>query len=232
MKISKGFIVNEGRKGMAEFIGTFLLVFFGAGAIIIDGISGGALGHLGIAVAFGLVVLAVIYALGEISGAHLNPAVSWAFFLSGRFPWTSAVLYTIAQMLAAAAASYTLALLFPQTSITGMTQPAYDSGSAFAMEFILSFTLMFVIIHVATGSKEQGLMAGLAIGLTVLLCALVGGPVTGASMNPARSFGPALAAGDFSNFWIYILGPLSGMATSILAWKIIRPSPQKISVIK
>lgn len=220
------------RQSLAEFIGTFLLVFFGTGAIIVDIVSGGAITHLGISVAFGLVVLAVIYALGELSGAHLNPAVSWSFFLAGRLPWRTAAFFTFAQLAGGCLASYCLVFLFPEAGSTGMTMPVGGTAESFVMELLLSFTLMFVIIHVATGSKEQGLMAGLAIGFTVLLCALVGGPISGASMNPARSLGPALAAGNFAHFWIYLLGPFAGMAIAIGSWRLLRPEGQKIRVAK
>ena len=207
---------------VAEFIGTFLLVFFGTGAIIVDRLYDGAVTHLGIAVAFGLVVMVVIYAIGEISGAHLNPAVTWSFFIARRIGLAQAVWYTLFQILAAIAASGVLKMMFPQTMTMGETLPSHGIWSAVVMEFILSFTLMFVIINLATGSKEQGLMAGLSIGFTVLICALMGGPVSGASMNPARSIGPALVAWNLNLLWIYIVTPVLGAVSSIYIWKIIK----------
>ncbi|BFP40316.1 hypothetical protein FGF1_11610 [Flavobacteriaceae bacterium GF1] len=206
---------------VAEFIGTFLLVFFGTGAIIVDGLYDGMVTHLGVAIVFGLVVLVVIYAIGEISGAHLNPAVTWAFFVAKRIEAPKAVWYTLAQILAAIAASAILRAMFPETITMGETLPSNGLLPATLMEFILTFTLMFVIINVATGSKEQGLMAGLSIGFTVLICALMGGPVSGASMNPARSIGPALIGGNHTHLWMYIIVPLLGAISSIYVWKII-----------
>ena len=206
---------------VAEFIGTFLLVFFGTGAIIVDGLYDGMVTHLGVALVFGLVVLVVIYAIGEISGAHLNPAVTWAFFVAKRIEAPKAVWYTLAQILAAIAASAILRAMFPETITMGETLPSNGLLPATIMEFILTFTLMFVIINVATGSKEQGVMAGLSIGFTVLICELMGGPVSGASMNPARSIGPALIGGNPTHLWMYIIVPLLGAISSIYVWKII-----------
>lgn len=209
---------------VAEFIGTFLLVFFGTGAIVVDAVYEGVITHLGIAVVFGLVVLAIIYAIGEISGAHLNPAVTWGFYMAQRINLSKALGYTLVQIVAALAASGVLRLMFPQAGTLGETLPSHGLWPAALMEFILTFTLMFVIINVATGSKEQGHMAGLSIGCTVLICALMGGPVSGASMNPARSIGPALVSGNPTHLWMYIVVPLLGAMSSIYAWKIINPT--------
>ncbi len=206
---------------VAEFIGTFLLVFFGTGAIIVDGLYDGMVTPLGVALVFGLVVLVVIYAIGEISGAHLNPAVTWAFFVAKRIEAPKAVWYTLTQIIAAIAASAILRAMFPETITMGETLPSNGLLPATIMEFILTFTLMFVIINVATGSKEQGVMAGLSIGFTVLICALMGGPVSGASMNPARSIGPALIGGNPTHLWMYVIVPLLGAISSIYVWKII-----------
>lgn len=210
------------KETLAEGIGTFLLVFFGTGAIVINSLYDGVIGHLGIAITFGLVVTAVIYALGEISGAHLNPAVTWAFFLAKRITASKAVSYTIAQLLGAIFASWVLKLIFPMTEILGQTLPSGGIMPAIILEIILSFALMFVIINVATGSKEQGVAAGLAIGFTVLICALIGGPISGASMNPARSIGPAVLALNFEHLWLYCIAPVVGTFLSILAWWGIR----------
>ncbi len=207
---------------ISEFIGTFALVFFGAGAVLADEFSGGALGNVGIAAVFGAVVSGVIYALGPISGAHINPAVSIAFALSGKFAWRKVPWYAAAQFLGAALASFLLSVILPSVETFGQTQPHTGIWPTFLLEFIFTFFLMLVIIFVSTGSKEQGLMAGLAIGLTVFLEAAMGGPLTGASMNPARSFGPDVAAGDFSNLWIYFFAPVLGAAFSILIWRVLK----------
>jgi aquaporin Z len=210
------------RTSIAEFLGTFLLVFFGTGAIVVDDVYQGIIGHLGIAVAFGLVVLIVIYAIGEISGAHLNPAVSIGFLVAKRMAIKKTVWYITAQILGAILASLVLRSLFPEAMTLGETLPKGSLVQSFIMEFILSFTLMFVIINVATGSKEQGITAGLAIGFTVLICALLGGPVSGASMNPARSIGPALVTFDIHHLWLYIVSPILGAVSSIFTWKIVK----------
>ncbi|MBT8303039.1 MAG: MIP family channel protein [Bacteroidia bacterium] len=210
------------KTSFAEFIGTFLLVFFGTGAIVVDDVYNGIVGHLGISVAFGLVVLIVIYAIGEISGAHLNPAVSLGFFAAKRMPFNKTVWYIIAQILGAILASMALKGLFPESMTLGETMPSGSIMQTIITEIILSFTLMFVIINVATGSKEQGITAGLAIGFTVLICALVGGPISGASMNPARSIGPAMVSFEIHHLWIYILAPIVGAILGVLVWKLIK----------
>lgn len=213
---------SDFKPAIAELIGTYLLVFFGTGAIVINRIYDGVIGHLGIAIAFGLVVLAVIYAIGEISGAHLNPAVSIAFFVAKRMSLGQTVKFCFAQIIGAILASTTLILLFPETLTLGETLPSGSIIQTFIMEFILSFALMFVIINVSTGSKEQGVVAGLAIGMTVLICALVGGPISGASMNPARSIGPALVNFNLQHLWIYIVATISGTVVSVFAWRFIK----------
>ncbi len=212
----------EKKAAVAELVGTFLLVFFGTGAIVVDQLYEGVIGHFGISATFGLVVLAVIYAIGEISGAHLNPAVTWAFYIAKRIEVKKAIWYTLAQILGALLASGLLKVLFPESLTLGETLPSSGVLQSAVVEVVLSFTLMFVIINVATGSKEQGLMAGLAIGLTVWICALVGGPVSGASMNPARSIGPALVALNLEHLWIYLLAPMVGAILSIYVWKFIK----------
>lgn len=212
----------EKKAAVAELVGTFLLVFFGTGAIVVDQLYEGVIGHFGISATFGLVVLAVIYAIGEISGAHLNPAVTWAFYIAKRIEVKKAIWYTLAQILGALLASGLLKVLFPESLTLGETLPSSGVLQSAVVEVVLSFTLMFVIINVATGSKEQGLMAGLAIGLTVWICALVGGPVSGASMNPARSIGPGLVALNLEHLWIYLLAPMVGAILSIYVWKFIK----------
>lgn len=200
---------------VSEFLGTFFLVFAGTGAIVINDISGGVIGHPGIAAVFGLIVMAMIYTIGETSGAHMNPAVTIAFAAAGRFRSVLVLPYLIAQSAGAIAASMMLHLIFPGHDSLGATLPSLSATSAFAMELILTFLLMFVIIHVATGSREQGLMAGIAIGGTVLLEAMFAGPVTGASMNPARSLGPALVSGHLQFLWIYLVSTTLGAVMAV-----------------
>lgn len=203
------------RNSLAEFVGTYVLVFGGTSAIMVDEISGGAVTHLGIAIAFGLVVMVMIYAIGETSGAHMNPAVTLGFWAAGRFPLADVIPYVAAQILGALAASTTLLFLYGDVARLGGTWPVGSVGQSFVLEIILTFILMFVIITVATGAKEKGIMAGSAIGATVGLLALIGGPISGASMNPARSLGPALIAGDLSDQWLYLVGPVIGALVAI-----------------
>jgi aquaporin Z len=207
------------RSCISEAIGTFALVFCGTGAIIIDQQYAGAITHVGVAITFGLIVMSMIYALGNISGAHLNPAVSIAFTIARRFPVKSLLPYIGSQLAGAMLASFTLKLLFPTNDLLGATLPSGSAWQSAVMELILTFFLMLVIINVATGSKEQGMFAGLAIGATVALEAMFAGPVCGASMNPARSIAPALASGHFEHLWLYIAAPILGAAAAIPTWK-------------
>ena len=211
------------RKYLAEMIGTFALVFCGTGAIIIDQETGGVITHVGIAVTFGLIVGAMIYTVGDISGAHLNPAVTIAFWIAKKFPAKEIVPYMISQAFGAFSASLILKFLFPANQMLGSTLPSGLPMQSFVLELILTFILMFVIIHVATGSKEQGMFAGLAIGSVVLLEAMFAGPVCGASMNPIRSLAPALVSGHSEYLWVYLTAPLLGAILAIFAWQILRP---------
>ncbi len=215
--------MKNSRPLLAEVLGTYALVFFGTGAIVINDLYGGMLGHFGIAAAFGMVVIAMIYAFGEVSGAHINPAVTMAFWVAGRFPGKRIPSYLMAQVLGGVAASATLLLLFPDHDGLGATLPSGSIWQSWILEFILSYFLMQVIINVATGSKETGIMAGLAIGVTVWLEALVGGPVCGASMNPVRSLAPALVSGNFSYIWIYLSAPIAGMVLAGRTCKFFKP---------
>lgn len=214
-------------KYLAEFIGTFALVFCGTGAIIINHHANGAITHVGVAITFGLIVMAMIYSLGNISGAHLNPAVTLAFCLAKRFPVKQVVPFIVSQVLGAVSASFILRFLFPGDDLLGTTLPSGSAMQSFVLEFILTFFLMLVIINVATGSKEQGMFAGLAIGSTVLLEAMFAGPVSGASMNPARSFAPALISVNFNHLWIYIAAPISGAALAIPVFRVLHSKKQK-----
>ena len=203
------------RKYVAELLGTFALVFCGTGAIIINHETSGVITHTGIAITFGLIVMSMIYALGNISGCHINPAVTIAFTIANRFPAKEVLPYLLSQLSGAFLASFTLKYLFPHNDTLGATLPSGTALQSFILEFILTFFLMLVIINVATGSKEQGMFAGLAIGAVVLLEAMFAGPVCGASMNPARSIAPAIVSGHLENLWVYIAAPISGAAAAI-----------------
>jgi len=209
-------------KLLAEMVGTFALVFAGTGAIVADHLSGGAVTHPGIALTFGLVVMAVIYAVGDISGAHLNPAVTLGFFMAGRFGAGRIPGYLAAQFAGAMLASGLLWALLPSSPTLGATVPAAELGisapAAFVLEVILTALLMFVILCVATGSKEQGMMAGIAVGGVIALQAMFAGPFTGASMNPARSLAPALFSGEWASQWIYLVAPPLGAALAVPVW--------------
>lgn len=205
---------------LLEFFGTFALVFCGPGAVIMNDNSGGVITHVGIAITFGLIVMAMIYAIGEQSGAHINPAVTLAFWASGSFKRKDVIPYISAQLLGALLASAILYFLFPNHGTQGATIPLNSSGQAFILEVILSFILMFVIIKVSKGSKEVGIMAGIAIGGVVGLEAMFAGPITGASMNPARSIAPALFSGDLQHLWLYISAPIIGMLLAVVFCKI------------
>ena len=200
---------------IAEALGTFALVFAGCGAIVIDALYGGQIGHPGISLTFGLVVMAVIYAVGNISGAHINPAVTLAFTVSGRMDKRHVPPYLVAQFTGGIVAAVFLWLLFPAHETLGATLPAAETWRVFLLEVVLSFFLMFVILNVSTGHKETGIMAGVAIGGTVALGAMFAGPVTGASMNPARSLGPALVSGQLGSVWIYLTAPVLGMMLAV-----------------
>ena len=206
---------------MAELIGTFALVFAGAGAIMVDDKTH-ALGHVGVAITFGLVIMVMIYAVGHVSGAHFNPAVSFAFALTRHFSWTKLLGYWVAQAAGALIAAAILRGSLGNRAHIGATLPAGSQGQAFLWEAILTFFLMFVILSVATDTRAVGEAAAIAIGGTVGLDAMFGGPITGASMNPARSLGPALVSGDLHALWVYLLAPLVGAAVGGFAYQFVR----------
>ncbi|MCX6962882.1 MAG: aquaporin [Verrucomicrobia bacterium] len=212
------------RKFLAEFLGTFALIFAGTGAIVINAESGGAITHLGVALTFGLIVLAMIYTLGDVSGAHMNPAVTLAFAAAGLFPFTSVLLYIAAQVSGALLASLTLHFLFPQNVTLGATLPIGSPMQSFVLEFILSAILMFVILNVSHGAKEKGITAGIVVGAVIALEALFAGPICGASMNPARSLAPAIVSGHLEHLWIYLVAPVLGMLLAIPLYRVVRHS--------
>ena len=210
------------KKLTSEFIGTFCLMFAGTGAIVINDASGGAVSHVGIALTFGLVVLAMIYTLGEISGAHFNPAITLGFWAARRFDSRLVLPYIAAQCAGALAASLVLRALFPFDAGLGRTLPAGPSSQSFVLELILTAILMFVILGVSTGAQEKGITAGLVIGAVVGLEALFAGPICGASMNPARSLAPALVSLHLSSLWIYLTAPVAGAILGVVACRCVR----------
>src|SRR3954469_14619775 len=209
-------------KYLAEAIGTFALVFCGTGAIIINQETAGVITHPGIAITFGLIVATMIYTLGDISGAHLNPAVSFAFWVAKVFPGKEVIPYIISQTIGAFLASFTLHCLFPANPKLGSTLPAGSPLQSFVLELILTFILMLVIMRVAKGGKEQGLFAGIAIGSVVLLEAMFAGPICGASMNPIRSIAPAIVSGNTQSIWIYIFAPTLGAILAVFTYNILK----------
>lgn len=210
------------KKYLAEFLGTYALVFAGTGAIIIDQRTHGSITHVGVSITFGLIVMSMIYALGDISGAHLNPAVSIAFTAAKKFPIKELIPFIASQLAGATMASFTLKYLFPDNQLLGATIPAGSDLQSFILEFILTFFLMLVIIRVATGSKEQGMFAGLAIGSVVALEAMFAGPICGASMNPARSFGPAIVSGHIEHLWVYLSATTLGACSAVPIWTFLK----------
>src|SRR5882672_8406569 len=210
------------KKSLAEFLGTFALVFAGTGAIVINEASSGAITHAGIALTFGLVVMAMIYTVGDISGAHLNPAVTVGFWAARRFPGRAIAPYLMSQSAGALSASALLRILFPQNRLLGATIPAGSELQSFILECVLTFLLMLTILNVSTGAKEKGITAGIAIGAVIALEAMFAGPICGASMNPARSLAPGIMSGHVAALWVYLAAPVLGAAVSVPLWKFIR----------
>jgi aquaporin NIP len=211
------------RRASAEALAAFALVFAGCGAIVTDARYDGALGAVGVSLVFGLIIMVMIYATGHLSGAHINPAVTIAFTLTRHFPPRDAAAYVLAQLAGAVAGALLLLAVWPdQPGQLGATLPSVGAGSAFVYELVLTAFLMFVIMAVATDTRAVGAAAAIAIGGTVGLDALFGGAVTGASMNPARSFGPALAAGEWHDFWLYVLAPIVGAGVGAFAYQLVR----------
>jgi aquaporin NIP len=210
------------KKFAAEFIGTFALVFAGTGAVVINETTNGAITHVGVALTFGLIVLAMIYTVGDISGAHLNPAVSLGFVIARRFSIRQAIPYIVSQCAGAFLASGLLRLLFPENRTLGTTSPAGPEMQSFILELILTAILMFVILGVSTGAAEKGITAGIAVGSVIGLEALFAGPICGASMNPARSLAPAAVSGNLQHLWLYIVAPVVGALVGVLGCRCVR----------
>ena len=206
----------------AEFVGTFALVFAGTGAVVIDAETGGTVGHVGIALTFGLVIMVMIYAVGHVSGAHFNPAVTLGFAVGRHFPWPLVPRYWGAQLLGGVLASLLLRALFGETAQLGATRPAGSAGQSFVLEVVLTFLLMFVITAVATDVRAVGQAAAIAIGGTVGLEALFAGPISGASMNPARSLAPALVSWTWTDQWLYLAGPALGAIGGVAVYQFVR----------
>lgn len=206
----------------AELLGTFILVFAGTGAMVVNEVTGGVIGHAGVALTFGLVVAAMIYTFGDVSGAHFNPAVSISFAVAGRFPAADLPAYLAAQLLGALTASGSLKLLFPDSLRLGMTLPAGSESQSFFLEIILTAILMLTILSVSHGAKEKGITAAIAIGSVVGLEAMFAGPISGASMNPARSLGPALISGHFDHILLYPFATILGALIAIPLFKLTR----------
>jgi aquaporin Z len=208
------------KKLAAEALGTFCLVFAGTSAIVVN--AGGAVSHVGVALTFGLVVFAMIAALGDVSGAHINPAVTVGFYLARRFPGRAVLPYIVSQCVGAVLASLTVRLLFPDDAGLGGTSPGGPVYQSWVLELLLTAGLMFVILGVSTGAAEKGITAGLAIGGVVAMEALFAGPVCGASMNPARSLGPALVSGELETLWLYLTAPIVGAALAVPTCRCVR----------
>lgn len=210
------------KRYVAEALGTFGLVFAGTGAIVINDVSQGAITHVGIALTFGLVVLAMIYTFGDISGAHFNPAVTLGFFVAKRLEGREVLPFILSQCAGAFAASGLLRFLFSQHATLGATLPAGSALQSFVLEVVLTFFLMLTILNVSTGAKEKGITAGIAVGSVIALEALFAGPICGASMNPARSLAPAIVSGRVTEVWIYLAAPVLGAALAVVACRCVR----------
>ncbi len=213
---------------VAELCATFALVFIGTGAMVVNDLTAGEVTHVGIALTFGLTVLAMIYAFGDVSGCHINPAVTLGFWAAGRFDGRRVLGYIFMQCMGALAASGAIRVLFPLSETLGGTVPRGSDFQSFVLECILTLLLMLVILSVSFGAKEKGLLAGVAIGAVITFESLFGGPVSGASMNPARSLGPALVAGDLHHLWLYLIAPTLGALLAVpLYWAIHRHEPKE-----
>lgn len=212
------------KKEIAELVGTFAMVFCGCGAMTINEVTGGDISHVGVAITWGLIVMTMIYAFGDISGAHFNPAVTIAFAVAKKFNWKSVPSYIIFQVIGAFLAILLLWFLFPESESFGHTYPrdGFHPYKAFVLELLLTFFLMVVIINVSTGSKEIGTMAAIAVGAVILLEAMFAGPMTKASMNPARSLAPAIVSGNLQHLWLYLTAPFIGAILAVFSCKLVK----------
>lgn len=218
------------REALSEGLGTFFLVIIGCGAIIVSRLYPESMTHLGVAMCFGLAVLVMIYTFGDVSGAHLNPAVTLGFLCSGRFPSSRVFGYISCQFMGAMAGALVLKVLFPGADSLGSTHPSGTVIQSLLLEFLLTFLLIFVVLSVSQGSSEKGITAGIAVGSVITMEALFGGPISGASMNPARSFAPAIVSGQFMDLWIYFIGPISGsLFASLIHTNVMRQSEVNFS---
>jgi aquaporin NIP len=208
----------------SELFGTFALVFAGTGAIVIDDVSHGGVTHVGIAMTFGLVVMSLIYALGDVSGAHFNPAVTTGFWIAKRLPGRAVLPYITCQVVGALLASLLLRWLFGNRIYLGATLPSGSDLQSFVLEVVLTVILMFIILSVSSGPREVGIVAGIAIGGVIGLEAMFAGPICGASMNPVRSLAPALVSGHFTSLWLYLIAPILGAALAVPCFRLTRPS--------
>jgi aquaporin NIP len=215
------------KRYLSECIATFILLFAGTGCVVVDGQTGGALGLAGIATVWGLVIIALIYAFGDISGTHINPAVTVAFAVDKRLAWKEVPPYLGSQLLGALLASSLLKFLFPDSKTLGITQPLPGGEwQSFILEVVMMFILMLIILRVSTGAKEKGITAGIVIGATVWLLVLFGGPISGCSLNPTRSIAPALISGHFQNLWIYLTAPFVGALIAVVIHRVLHDEPE------
>lgn len=218
---------EDSRRLAAEVFGTFALIFAGTGAIVINDISDHAITHVGIALTFGWIVLAMIYAIGDISGCHLNPAVTLGFLAAGRMEKRLVIPYIVSQSAGAILASIVLKVLFPEHSTLGATLPRGSDWQSLILEILLTMILMVVILCVSSGSKEKGILAGVAVGSVIALEAMFAGPISGASMNPARSLAPALLSGHLASLWVYLVAPVIGATLAIPIFRFLYMSEQR-----
>lgn len=217
------------KKYLAEFVGTFTLIFCGTGVVVVDQQFGGSVSHVGVCLVWGAVVSCIIFAIGDVSGAHINPAVTVGFWIARLFPAKEIIPYILSQCAGGIVASATLHFLFPENKLLGGTYPAGSEMQSFVIEFLVTFFLMFLVMQVSTGAKEKGMFAALAIGSMVMLEAMFVGPVSGDSTNPMRSLAPAVVSGHFEHLWIYLTAPFLGSAFAVLIWHVLKevpPNPQ------
>jgi len=229
LRRERGHFREVAQAALAEGIGTFALVFAGTGAVIIDATTGGAVTHVGIGLTFGLIIFVMISAVGHISGAHFNPAVTLAFAAARHFPWARVAPYVFAQCSGALVASLLLRGMFGNLAHLGATLPRGSDGQSLLLEAVLTFFLMFVITAVATDTRAVTQTAALAIGGTVGLEALFAGPISGASMNPARSLAPAIVGGTGASLWLYLVGPILGAIAGAWTYRLVSSAKEDVS---